>query len=58
MRSTREQPARCYELAKMHKDNTLLRPVILFLGSTYYNLNKILATFRKKTEGANIETTR
>ena len=39
----------------MHKDNTPLRPVILCLGSTYYNLNKILATFRKKTEGASLE---
>ena len=40
----------------MHKENTPLRPVLSLPGSSYYNLNKILAKFFEKIEVANIET--
>ena len=56
MRSTGGQPARLYGLAKVHKVNTPLRPVLSLPGSSYYNLNKVLAKFFEKIEGANIET--
>ena len=56
MRSTGGQPARLYGLAKVHKVNTPLRPVLSLPGSSYYNLNKVLAEFFEKIEGANIET--
>ena len=36
--------------------NTTLRPVLSLPGSSYYNLNKVLAKFSIKIEGANIET--
>ena len=55
MRSTGGQPARLYGLAKVHR-NTPLRPVLSLPGSSYYNLNKVLAKFFEKIEGANIET--
>ena len=45
MRSTGGQPARLYGLAKVHKVNTPLRPVLSLPGSSYYNLNKVLAKF-------------
>ena len=48
MRSTGGQPARLYGLAKVHKDETPLRPVLSLPGSSYENLNNI--------DGANIET--
>ena len=50
------QPARLYGLAKVHKVNTPLRPVLSLRGSSYYNLNKVLAKLFEKIEGANIET--
>ena len=56
MRSTGGQPARLYGLAKVHKLNTPLRPVLSLPGSSYYNLNKVLAKFFEKIEGENIET--
>ena len=56
MRSTGGQPARLYGLAKVNKVNTPLRPVLSLPGSSYYNLNKVLAKFFEKIEGANIET--
>ena len=43
-------------MAKVHKENTPLRPVLSLHGSSYYNLNKVLAKFFEKIEGANIET--
>ena len=51
MRSTRWQPARLYGLAKVHKDETPLRPVLSLPGSSYENLNKMLSRIL-----ANIET--
>ena len=56
MRSTGGQAARLYGLAKVHTVNTPLRPVLSLPGSSYYNLNKVLAKFFEKIEGANIET--
>ena len=56
MRSTGGQHARLYGLAKVHNVNTSLRPVLSLPGSSYYNLNKNLAKFFEKIEGANIET--
>ena len=40
----------------MHKENTPLRPVLSLPGSSFYNLNKVLAKVFEKIEGANIET--
>ena len=40
----------------MHKENTPFRPVLLLPGSSYYNLNKVLAKLFEKIEGANIES--
>ena len=56
MRSTGGQPTRLYGLAKVHKVNTPLRPVLSLPGSSYYKLNKVLAKFFEKIEGANIDT--
>ena len=58
MRSTGGQPARLYWFAKVHKENIPLRPVLSLPGSSYYNLNKVLAKFFGKIEGANIKTIR
>ena len=49
MRSTGGQPARLYGLAKV-------RPVLSLPGSSYENLNKMLAKFFDNIDGANIET--
>ena len=56
MRSTGWQPARFYELAKVYEEHCPLRPVLSLPGSSYYNLNKVLAMFFEKIQGANIET--
>ena len=56
MRSTGGQPARLYGLAKIHKAETPLRPVLLLPGSSYENFNKMLAKFFDNIDGANIET--
>ena len=56
MRSTGGQPARLYGLAKVHKDETPLRPVLSLPGSWYENLNKMLAKCFDEIDGANIET--
>ena len=55
MRSTGGRPARSYGLAKVHKAETPLRPVLSLPGSSYENLNKTLAKFFD-FDGANIET--
>ena len=43
-------------LAKVLKDETPLRPVLSLPGSSYENLNKMLAKFFDNIDGANIET--
>ena len=49
-------PARLYGLAKVHKENTPLRPVLSLPGSAYERLNKWLAKLFDNVPGANIET--
>ena len=51
LRSTGTQPARLYELAKVHKQGTPLRPVLSQPGSSYDNLNKTLAKYFDEIEG-------
>ena len=41
---------------KVHNENTPIRLVLSLPGSSYYNLNKVLAKVVVKNEGANIET--
>ena len=55
MRSTGGQLFRLYGLARVHKAETPLRPVLSLPGSSYENLNKTLAKFFD-IDGANIET--
>ena len=43
LRSTGVQPARLYGLAKVHKQDTPLRPVLSAPSSSYDNLYKALA---------------
>ena len=56
MSSTGGQTARLYGLAKVHKDETPLRPVLSLTDSSYENLNKMLAKFFDDIDGANKET--
>ena len=56
IRSTGAQPARLYGLAKVHKKDTPLRPVLSLPGSQYDRINKWLAKLFEKVPGANIET--
>ncbi|XP_075241736.1 uncharacterized protein LOC142336708 [Convolutriloba macropyga] len=54
LRTTGSQPVRLYGLAKVHKNDTLLRPVLSILGSSYDT--KFLSPFFERLPGANIET--
>ena len=56
LRSTGSQPERLYGLAKVHKKDTLLWPVLSIPGSSYKNLNRFLTPFFQELPGANIET--
>ena len=56
MRSAGGQPTCLYGLAKVHKAETPLRPVLSLPGSLYENPNKKLAKFFDNIDGANIET--
>ena len=56
LRSTDSQPARLDGLAKVHKKDTPLRPVVSIPGSSYKNLNRFLTPFFQKLPCANIET--
>ena len=56
VKATGSQPARLYGLAKVHKNQTPLRPVLSLPGSCYANLDKRLAAMFQQVEGANIET--
>ena len=49
-------PPRLYGLAKVHKKNNPLRPVLSLPDSSYYKLNKVLAKLFEKIEGATVET--
>ena len=54
LRSTGSQPARLYGLAKVHKKDSHLRPVLSIPGSSYEN--RFLTPFFQRLPGANIET--
>ena len=56
LRSTGAQPARLYGLAKVHKNEIPLRPVLSLRHSMYDPLKKWLAKLFDKVPGANIET--
>ena len=56
MRSTGGQSAHLYGLAKVHKAETSVRPVLSLPGSSYESLNKKLANFFDSIDGASIET--
>ena len=56
LRSTGVQPARLYVIAKVHKNEIPLRPVLSIPGSCYHKFNRFLTPFFQKIEGANIET--
>ena len=56
LRSTGAQLARWYGLAKVHKKESPLRPVLSIPGGYYHKLNKFLTPFFQKIEEANIET--
>ena len=56
MRSTAAQLARLYGLAKVHKQGTILRPVLSLPSSSNDNRNKTLTKYFDKIEGANIDT--
>ena len=56
VRSTGAQPARLYGLAKVHKQNTPLRPILSLPGSCYENLTEELSKLFDKVPSAGIET--
>ena len=56
LRSMGAHPARLYSLTKKHKQGTPCRPVLSLPGSSYDHLNKTLAKYFDKIEGANRET--
>ena len=56
MRSTGGKSAHSYGLAKVHKAETPLRPVLSLPGSLYESVNKTFANFLNNIDGANIET--
>ena len=53
---TGAQPARLYGLAKVHRKETTLRPVLSIPGICYHEINKFISPFFQQIEGANIET--
>ena len=55
-RSTGSQPAMFYGLAKLPKNDALLRLVLPIPGSSYENLNSCLTPFFQKLLGASTET--
>ena len=56
MRSTGGQPACLYGLAKLHKVETPLRPVLSLPSSSHENHNEMLAKFFDNIDGVDIET--
>ena len=55
-RSCGAQPARLYGLAKVHKKDVPLRPVLSLPGSCYENLTNELAKLFDQVVGAGLET--
>ena len=54
LRPVGSQPARLYGLAKVHKDNTPMRPVLSMPGSAYANIGKQVALWLSKVPECNI----
>ena len=48
------QPPRLYGLAKIHKDDIPIRPVVSMPGSPYYNIGKKVAEWLERIEESNI----
>ena len=49
------KPARLYGLAKIHKENTPLRPVVSMPGCAYYNIGKKVAGWLEILEESKIK---
>ena len=56
LRPTGSQPPRLYGLAKVHKANTPLRPVLAMPGSAYQNVAKQVALWLSQVPECNIQT--
>ena len=56
LQTTYAQPARLYEWAKVHKENTPMRSVLSISGSSYSNLQTFSTPLFEKVPGAIIET--
>ena len=56
MKPTGSKPPRLYGLAKVHKQDTPLRPVLSMPGSAYYNIGKFLCQFISKIPECNINS--
>ena len=54
LRPVGSQPARLYGLAKVHKDNTPMRPVLSMPGSAYAKIGKQVALWLSKVPEWNI----
>ena len=50
------KPPRLYGLAKVHKENTLLRPVLSMPGSSYYKIGKQVADWLSVVEECRINS--
>ena len=56
LRSTGAKPARIYGLAKIHKENIPLRPIVSMPGTAYYNLGKLISNWLEKVPESRINT--
>ena len=56
VRPVGSQPARLYGLAKVHKSNVPVRPILSMPGSQYENLSKAVADILKRLPEAGIRT--
>ena len=56
LKPTGSQPARLYGLAKIHKINILLRPVLSMPGSAYYNIANQVAKWLFVVEECNVNS--
>ena len=56
LRSTGAKPARIYGLAKIHKVDTPLRPIVSMPGTAYYNLGKWISNWLEKVPESRINT--
>ena len=56
LRSTGHQPPRLYGLAKVHKTDTPMRPVLSMPGSAYHKIGKQIATWLSEVPECQINT--